>query len=277
MGSNKQAYNFSKFVGRVSREIRNTSKFGRESRDITQRGRTNKILVLEKNSIEKVETYGFLVEKVETHLKGQANTLFENFAEAVEKAGKSEFLVEKLKTYLCGVEQANFQYFIKFRSILLRKANISILAEKFETNLCGVERTNFQTFINCRSKKMKHVEIWPRKTKHISVGSIKQVSNFFKNCRSRKLKHIEFWSRKSKHIYRFEQIHFSKTSAETVEKAGKSEFLVVKVKKCLCRVEQANFQSFINCRLRKLRKAKHIDIGQKIRNISMRCRTNKFF
>ena len=124
---------------------------------------------------------------------------------------------------------------------------------------------------------MKHVEIWPRKTKHISVGSIKQVSNFFKNYRSRKLKHIEFWSRKLKRIYRFEQIHFSKTSAETVEKAGKSEFLVVKVKKYLCRVEQANFQSFINCRLRKLRKAKHIDIGQKIRNISMRCRTNKFF
>ena len=117
-----------------------------------------------------------------------------------------------------------------------------------------------------------------REKRNISLwGQLNKFPIFFKNCRSRKLKHIEFWSRKSKHIYRVERIHFSKTSAETVEKAGKSEFLVVKVKKYLCRVEQANFQSFINCRLRKLRKAKHIDIGQKIRIISMRCRTNKFF
>ena len=33
MGSNKQVFNFSKTVGRVSREIQNTSKSGRESRE----------------------------------------------------------------------------------------------------------------------------------------------------------------------------------------------------------------------------------------------------
>ena len=33
MGSNKQVFNFSKTVGRVSREIRNTSKSGRESQE----------------------------------------------------------------------------------------------------------------------------------------------------------------------------------------------------------------------------------------------------
>ena len=35
MGSNKQVFNFSKTVGRVSREIRNTSKSGRESRNVS--------------------------------------------------------------------------------------------------------------------------------------------------------------------------------------------------------------------------------------------------
>ena len=35
MGSNKQVFNFSKTVGRVSREIRNTSKAGRESRNVS--------------------------------------------------------------------------------------------------------------------------------------------------------------------------------------------------------------------------------------------------
>ena len=33
MGSNEQVFNFSKTVGRVSREIQNTSKSGRESRE----------------------------------------------------------------------------------------------------------------------------------------------------------------------------------------------------------------------------------------------------
>ena len=44
MGSNKQVFNFLKIVGRVSRETRNISKFGRESRYMFMRGQTNKIL-----------------------------------------------------------------------------------------------------------------------------------------------------------------------------------------------------------------------------------------
>ena len=35
MGSNKQVFNFSKTVGRVSREIRKTSKSGRENRNVS--------------------------------------------------------------------------------------------------------------------------------------------------------------------------------------------------------------------------------------------------
>ena len=54
MGSNKQVFSFSKTVGRIGREIRNTSKSGRESRESrnVSNGVEQQITIFQKLSVE---------------------------------------------------------------------------------------------------------------------------------------------------------------------------------------------------------------------------------
>ena len=78
MGSNKQVFNFSKTVGRVSREIQNTSKSGRESRNVSNEVEpTNYIF---SKSVGRVSQENRNISR-----RGQTN----NFFEQIFRSGKS--------------------------------------------------------------------------------------------------------------------------------------------------------------------------------------------
>ena len=143
---------------------------------------------------------------------------------SVEKVEIYRILVEKVEAYVCRTEETNF---FKMSVEKVEKVELyQFLIQKVETYLCGVEQT---IFFKCQSIKSKYIEFWSRKSKRIYTGSNKQSFIFKIKCRSRKSRKSDHESNRllvqkvETYLYGVEQTKFhfqNKVSVEKIEKVG---------------------------------------------------------
>ena len=170
MGSNKQVFSFSKTVGRIGQEIRNTSKSGRESRE--SRNVSNGVEQTNNNFSKIVGRVS--QENRNISRRGQTNNFFKHVF---------RFRKSKSRNVSFGVEQTSFQFFKKCRSSKSKNSkHIEVWSRKSRKSKC-IKRGRTKKF-SIFSKIVGRVS---QENRNISRRG--QTNNFFKHFfRSRKSK-----------------------------------------------------------------------------------------